>query len=172
MWADLFWINKEFASHLADSRDLSPPSFSRFFTNMNIASMYMLNLCVLTFVGTVTFITSKMCQLKHTHKMNAFITFLYNYFVFGVTFAGCASFQGAVINPIAALNVNSLFYIIGIMLYFSVVCECIYKISQSTALNFWKLRVLIKATLLSLSHLSPIYLLSSTVIVDLILIVI
>jgi glucan phosphoethanolaminetransferase (alkaline phosphatase superfamily) len=43
-------------------------------------------------------------------------------------------------------------------------------ISQNKSLNFWKLRVLIKASLLSLSHLSPIYFLASTVVIDLVLI--
>jgi hypothetical protein len=172
MWADLFWLNNFFASHLADKRDHSPPSFSVFYTNMNIASMYLLNLCVLAFVGSIAFIISKKCKQKHNAKINALFTFLYNYFVFGVTFAGCASLQGAIINPISTLSINALFYIIGIMLYFLVICECIYKLSKNKVSNFWKIRVLLKATLLSLSHLNPIYLLSSTVIVDLILLVI
>jgi hypothetical protein len=89
---------------------------------MNIASMYMLNLCILLFVCIVAFIISKKCQQKNSVKMNAFFTFLYNYFVFGVTFAGCASLQGAIMNPISSLNINALFYIIGILLYFFVIC--------------------------------------------------
>jgi hypothetical protein len=170
MWADLFWLNKVFASHLADKRDHSPPSFSVFFANMNIASMYLLNLCVLAFVGSIAFIISKKCKQQNNAKINAFFAFLYNYFVFGATFAGCASLQGAIINPISTLSINALFYIIGIMLYFLVICECVYKLSKSKVHNFWKIRVLLKATLLSLSHLNPIYLLSSAVIVDFILI--
>lgn len=104
--------------------------------------------------------------------MNAFLTFLYNFFAFGMFFAGCASLQGAIVNPISSLNVNAAFYIMGILLYFILLCECIYKVSQDKALNFWKVRILMKATLLSLSHYSPIYLLASTVVIDLVLIIV
>lgn len=54
--------------------------------------------------------------------MDAYFTFLYNFFVFGVTFAGCASLQGAIINPISSLSLNATFYIVGILLYFGIVC--------------------------------------------------
>lgn len=75
-------------------------------------------------------------------------------------------------EPINSLTVNSAFYILGILLYFSLVCECIYMINKDKANNFWKIRVLFKATLLSLSHFSPTYLLSSTIVLDLVLIIV
>jgi hypothetical protein len=45
-------------------------------------------------------------------------------------------------------------------------------VSQNKEQNFWKVRVLFKATLLSLSHLSPVYLVLSTTLIDLILIIV
>jgi hypothetical protein len=45
----------------------------------------------------------------------------------------------------------------------------VYKINEDKVGNFWKIRVVMKATLLSLSHYSPLYLLASTVAVDLLL---
>lgn len=44
------------------------------------------------------------------------------------------------------------------------------KLSQSKETNFWKVRILVKATLLSFSHTSPVYLLASAVVIDLILV--
>jgi hypothetical protein len=40
--------------------------------------------------------------------------------MFGITFAGSLSLQGARLNPIQKLTVNSLFYLIGIILYIAV----------------------------------------------------
>lgn len=172
MYADFPWLNKFFGSNLSDSRDYSPSAYSIFYNNMNLASMYLLALSVIVALSIIGLLVGKSCGPKYNPKMYAFFTFLYNFFVFGAAFAGCASLQGAVLNPITSLTINGAFYIIGILLYFSLICECIYKVSQDKALNFWKIRVLLKATLLSLSHLSPIYLLSSTVVIDLVLIIV
>ena len=49
--------------------------------------------------------------------MHAYLRFLYNFVAFGVIFAGMSSFQGAILNPVQKVSVNSLFYIIGILLY-------------------------------------------------------
>lgn len=170
MYADFPWLNRFFGEKLSDARDLSPAAYSLFYVNMNIASMYLLALSILAVLIIIGLLVGKSFGKKYEYKMNAFFTFLYSFFVFGVTFAGCASLQGAIDNPITSLSLNATFYIIGILLYFAVVCECIYKVSQDKCLNFWRIRVLIKATLLSLSHESPIYLLASTVVIDLILI--
>lgn len=172
MYADFPWLNKFFGTLLADARDTSPAAYSIFYINMNLASMYLLALCVIVCLVIVGLLVGKSFGPKYQIKTNAYFTFLYNFFVFGVTFAGCASLQGAIKNPVTSLNVNGIFYIIGILLYFSIVCECIYKITLDKTLNFWKIRVFIKATLLSLSHLSPIYLLSSTVVIDLVLVIV
>jgi hypothetical protein len=74
-------------------------------------------------------------------------------------------------NPIEFININGLFYILGIMLYVGAVCDCIYKVKQNKDLYFWKIRVLLKATLLSLSHFSPICLIAAAVAVDIGLII-
>lgn len=39
------------------------------------------------------------------------------FFSFGLTFAGSSSIQGALFNPINKLELNGLFYIIGAMVY-------------------------------------------------------
>lgn len=55
-------------------------------------------------------------------KMWAYFRFLYNFFIFGAVFAGCASLQGSIMNPVVELSVNGVFYILGIILYFSAFC--------------------------------------------------
>jgi hypothetical protein len=37
-------------------------------------------------------------------------------------FAGSSSLQGAIMNPISSLNINGVFYILGILVYFTMVC--------------------------------------------------
>lgn len=172
MYADFPWLNRYFGSLLSDERDAAPLAFKFFFTNMNLGSMYLLAVSVLILLTIITFIVGKSLSPKYDFKMFAFLQFLYNFFGFGLIFAGCASMQGAILNPMESLSVNGAFYILGILVYFAMLCECIYKVAQDRVYNFFKIRVMIKATLLSLSHFSPIYLLSSAVLIDIILLII
>lgn len=171
MYADLPWLNRFFGERLADSRDITPAAYSLFYDNRNLASMYLLALSIFILLVIITLIVGKSLP-KYEYKMNAFLTFLYNFFAFGMFFAGCASLQGAIVNPIQSLSVNAAFYIMGILMYFALLCECIYKVSQNKALYFWKVRIVMKATLLSLSHYSPIYLLASTIVIDIVLVIV
>ena len=171
MYADFPWLNRFFGEKLADQRDIEPDAYSIFYDNMNLASMYLLALSIFILLAFIALLVGKSLP-KQEYKMYSFLSFLYNFFSFGLFFAGCASLQGAIMNPISSLSVNSVFYIIGILVYFSMVCECIYRLSQDKALYFWKIRILMKATLLSMSHYSPIYLLASTVVIDLVLIIV
>lgn len=139
---------------------------------MNLASMYLLALLVFILIIIITIIVGKSLSPKYDHKMYSYLQFLYNFFSFGLIYAGCASLQGAIFNPMESLSINGAFYILGILIYFSMLCECIYKVSQDKVYNFFKIRVMIKATLLSLSHFSPIYLLSSAVLIDIILVIV
>ena len=104
--------------------------------------------------------------------MWAYLKFLYNFFSFGAIFAGCASLQGAFLNPVTSLTLNGVFYIFGIVLYFAALCETSYKVYTTGFVHFWRVRTFVKATLLSLSHFSPVYLVSAAVLIDLILVAI
>ena len=176
MYADFPFLNAFFGSKLSDARDESPEPYAFFYTNMNLASMHLLAcIAILAFVG-VTVLVGKFCceqrSRKRNFKMYAYLRFLYNFFIFGVVFAGCASLQGAFLNPISELSVNGMFYILGILLYFAALCETLYRLYTSVVVHFWRIRVFMKATLLSLAHFSPIYLVSTAVLVDLILVAI
>jgi hypothetical protein len=131
MYADVPFLNSFFGTLLADPRDQLPIPYSVFYTNMNIASMYLLPLCVIIGLCTIGIVVSRIYALNWNEKMKSYLMFLYNFFVFGVTFAGCASLQGVFINEPSTLNVNTAFYFLGILLYFSVAFECIYTVSQN-----------------------------------------
>ena len=83
---------------------------------------------------------------------------------------GCACLQGAILNPITNLSVNGLFYILGILCYCCVVAEMLHKVVLKDAKEYChRLRIIFKATLLSLAHFSPIYLVSGCVVTDVLL---
>lgn len=88
---------------------------------MNLASMYLLALSIFILLALIAVLIGKSLS-KFEYKMYSFLGFLYNFFAFGMFFAGCASLQGAIVNPISSLSVNAVFYIIGILVYFAMVC--------------------------------------------------
>jgi hypothetical protein len=72
--------------------------------------------------------------------------------------AGSMSIQGAYYNNLNYITSNTIFYVMGIVLFVLVGIACIWM-----ALDSWhrinKVRVLVKTTFLSLLYVSPIYLL-------------
>ena len=93
--------------------------------------------------------------------------FLYSFFSFGVFFAGCLSLQGAILNPTQNITVNGLFYVAGIGIFCFFLAHAVYEIKKEFRPNFWRIRMLVKAILISVSHWSPLSLLVTAVIVDL-----
>jgi hypothetical protein len=84
--------------------------------------------------------------------------FFYNFFEVGLIIAGSASIQGAYYNNLNYITKNSIFYIIGILIYLGIgVVNISMSISNLHRIN--KMRILVKATFLSLLYISPIYLL-------------
>lgn len=59
---------------------------------------------------------------------------------------------------------------IGIALYCSICGVCMYWIYKAWT-NLSQMRIVVKATLLSLAHISPIYIFFSSVLVDVILVI-
>lgn len=98
MYADFPFLNNFFGALFSDPRDKSPTAFLVLYTNMNIASMYLLAVCIAFFLWIVALLIKFSCEFKHNERMNAIFVLLYNFFVFGLVFAGCASLQGAIIN--------------------------------------------------------------------------
>ena len=165
MSADLPYLNDYFGSVLSDSSETIPLPYSVFYTNLNLASQYLLPLCVCVLLIIITLLVGKSCEAEKI--MFNYLSFLYMFFVFGLSFMGCACLQGAILNPITSITINGLFYILGIIIYVCLCAETLYRIIFKDAKEYvHKVRIILKATLLSLSHFSPIYLVASCVVAD------
>jgi hypothetical protein len=75
-----------------------------------------------------------------------------------------ACLQGAIYNSISELTLNSVFYIIGIIVLFLILIDAIYALLKDQK-NIYRLRTLVKGVCLSLLHFSPIYLFAVVVVV-------
>lgn len=56
---------------------------------------------------------------------------MYNFFSLGAIIAGSLSLQGVILNPIDSLSANTVFYIVGIVMYFGIFIEIVYSWSSS-----------------------------------------
>lgn len=96
---------------------------------------------------------------------------MYNIFIFGATWAGCVSLQGALLNPIQSVNLNSGLYMVGIAVYCVIFGIAVYFFYKDRN-NMDKIRIFIKASLLSAANISPIYIFCSSILVDIVLLLI
>jgi hypothetical protein len=135
---------------------------------MNLGSMYIIPFSVILVLAFLFWAICK--KLSDSKRMTSLFAFLYSFFVFGLCFAGCASLQGAIENPLNEIDLNAFFYLLGIFIYFGLFLHSFYSLKSSVK-NMWKIRVFIKATALSLSHLNPVYLVSVLLFLDIALII-
>ena len=148
---DLPWLNGYLASQLSDLSEYTPDPYLMHYSTMSLSSMYLLPFTVYGLLALVLLSLRKCCELRR------FESLLYNWWTFGLTFAGASCLQGAILNPISTISVNGLFYVMGIGAYVVMVCHGVYLFCvDRTEVN--GVRVIIKATLLSLMHVAPLYL--------------
>jgi hypothetical protein len=94
---------------------------------------------------------------------------IYLYFSFGITFAAFASIQGSLYNPVDFLSVNGLLYMFGGTVYcIQLAIVIILTLREKRSCYF---RSFIKATVLSVAHISPIYICSLAISIDLSIVV-
>lgn len=96
---------------------------------------------------------------------------MYNFFFFGLVFNGSASIQNAIFNPLLEVNVSAVFTVFGIICFGLAFVDSLYSLSE-TPLYFFKLRIFSKALLLSVCHLSPIYIYSASFALDILCLII
>ena len=97
MNADFPWANAAVGAALGNESDSQPFAYAVFFTNMNFASMYLIAFSVILLMVLVVFLVCK--RFFDQEKMKSCFEFLYCFFIFGLTLAGCASLQGIIMNP-------------------------------------------------------------------------
>lgn len=137
-----------------------------YFYNLNLASTYLLSLILSAILLSLRFIINKDNQFARTK----YTKFIYSVFIFGMAFAGSLSLQGAIFNPIQTISVNGFFYLLGILCYIGVLIEMLYSTHKDKN-ELYKVRIFIKASLLSIGHLNPIIVVSVAIITDILLIV-
>lgn len=69
-------------------------------------------------------------------------------------------------NPITDVSVPAIFNVLGIVVFALAAADCLYSLYQSP-LYFFKMRVFTKAVLLSVCHISPIYIFAAAFFLDL-----
>lgn len=137
-----------------------------YFYNLNLASTYLLSLILSAILLSLRFIINKDNQFARTK----YTKFIYFVFIFGMAYAGSLSLQGAIFNPIQTISVNGFFYLLGIFCYIGVLIEMLYSTHKDKN-ELYKVRIFIKASLLSIGHLNPIIVVSVAIITDILLIV-
>lgn len=179
MTSDLPWLNAQFGQKMGNDSDIVPNAYTMFYTNLSMVSTYFLALIAIAVLWFGVALFSYLSESSKP-KCESYKSFLYNFFVLGAVMSGCLSLQGVILNPIHSLSANTVFYIVGIVVYVAIFVEIIYawivkKHSVlmkagtvyhddiGTAGHIRKLRVFVKATLLSFMHVSPLYFLSAIV---------
>ena len=132
---------------------------------MQIGSSYFIPVCVVILITSILAI-SKILKVEQS-KLNKVINIFSTLFSFGLVFAGACSIQGALLNPSSSVDLNGFFYILGIFIYIAFVAATTYQVIEDYKTNFWKIRIIFKATLLSFGHISPVPFVFSVVFIDL-----
>ena len=168
MTADIPWANESIGNLVSKGSDVQPEPYSLFYVSMNIGSTYLISLIIIMICTFGVFLGLAQDGIQNRPPL----TFVFqNFFLFGVFSCGAASFYGALLNPIQEVSLNSVLYIIGIIVYLIAFIEAIYATTKSSP-NFYRIRVLLKASLLSFAKISPIYFFFAAIFVDLVGIVI
>lgn len=87
------------------------------------------------------------------------------YFSFGLSFAGSVSIQGALYNPVDYMSINGAFYMLGAVVFCSQLATCVYLTRKEGRSCY--MRSFLKAIILSVAHISPIYICTTAVCLDL-----
>ena len=149
--ADLPWLNNIFGSALSNLSEYTPNPYLMQYQTLNLPSTYLLALITYGILAIVLLVIRK----RWKESIYKYERLLYNWWAFGLAFSGFCCFQGAVLNPISSLSVNAFFYIVGISLFLLIFFDAIYS-AYGEILEFHKVRVIVKASLLSLLHISPV----------------
>jgi len=166
MMTDIPWFNDKIGPLVGERSDYVPQQLVMYFYNLNIGSTFLISLALSIVLLSLRFAISKNKELLRSK----YTDFVYCVFMFELTFAGSLSLQGAKFNPIKQISLNAVFYLVGILVYLVVLIEMLYSVYNSKQ-NFYKVRIFVKATLLSIGHLNPIIVVSVSIITDILLII-
>ena len=134
MTLDLPWLNDYFSSLLSEPSDITPQPYIIFYSNLSLASTFLLATVSLGALACILIALQLMCESvkEGIERMRELV---YNIFIMNMVMHGCLCLQGSILNQIETFTVNTLFYIIGIVVYLAILLEIIYTIIQTHRLN-------------------------------------
>ncbi len=136
--------------------DATPLPYLLFYVSLSIASTYLTALLTIAAIAVVLGIAAYMSPpLKPTVKNMA--GFFYCFFIGGLALACVCCVQGAFLNLISEFTVKSGFYLLGMVGALVLLGEAVWSSSQASE-NLFKVRLMVKVTLISLMHYSAVYL--------------
>lgn len=127
MVLDLPWLNFYTGQTFGERSDFVPKQLALFYYNLNLASTYLLALAAFVLLFCLRFAISKKKELAR----DKYTQLVLNTFLFGLTFAGCLSLQGAKFNPIQRLSLSAIFYLLGILAYLLLFVYLLYSLYQN-----------------------------------------
>ena len=69
--------------------------------------------------------------LSDAKKFNNFKAYFYNVFISGLVISSFLALQGSYFNPVNSISVNSLFYILGISIFVTILLHTAYRLYES-----------------------------------------
>lgn len=96
--------------------------------------------------------------------------FFYNIFIAGLTVSSFMGLLGMYYNRVSTISSSGAFYILCVFIYTLIWINAIKSFTNSRA-NFNKLRIVIKASLMTLIFWSPVPLFSAMLLIDVVLLV-
>lgn len=182
MTADLPWFNQDIGTKLGNPNDHKPDPYTLYYVNLSLVSTYFIAFLVVSFLW-ISLIFIQYAFEDSKKKIQHIRSLLYNLFSLGVIISGSLCLQGVILNPLDSVSANTVFYVIGIVMYLGSAVEIVYswslrrnsalvklKTNEQDDIGFGghlrKLRIFIKATLLSLMHFGPLYFLAAIFCID------
>lgn len=107
---------------------------------------------------------------KPIDRPEKFMEFFYNIFIAGLTVSSFMGLLGMYYNRVSTISSSGAFYILCVFIYTLIWINAIKSFTNSRA-NFNKLRIVIKASLMTLIFWSPVPLFSAMLLIDVVLLV-
>lgn len=126
MTADFPWINQYLGNLYGKLGDLSPDPLRMYYVNLSLISTYFLAIIVIMVIWLLLSLLGYLIP-QHTRKLESIKTFVYNFFAFGAIISGSLSLQGIILNSIHSLSMNTIFYILGVIIYLGIFVEIFYS---------------------------------------------
>lgn len=177
MYIDLPWFNTYFSNLLSNLSEKSPHSFRMFYQNLNFASTYLFPFLIFLAIQALLKVCSIVYKMygqnlplttRRKTVQNTFTIlhkYIMNLFFSGLIVSSVQCLIGIWYNPLTFISLSGSFYILGILIFFSLVVTSAINLT-SPSLTLSNCRIIVKGTLMTMMFISPVPLFGSTVVID------